>query len=221
MDLKESFTESFRSFYCVVKDFLALNPRSCSRFQTVTDRDGNTRFCTAAQINMTYVAKPVIMSTDAGHLKHPLWGSYQIMLPQAHHRYCVLHLLGNIKEGRAFTDADRELYWQIVTADTEKLFDEKMLQLKVSHPEAYKFLHALDPPHWSNRKCRGRLWGHLTNNILEVTKKLEEIFRFVSFFACSLTKSTAELRSTDEKSAKSSDNEKESFLNSFVTQISQ
>jgi hypothetical protein len=88
-------------------------------------------------------------------------------LPRAHHRYCALHLLGNIKKGRPFNDEDRSLYWQIVAADTKEEFDEKMALLKLRHKEAYDYLSQEDPLHWANWKTPCRAWGHFTNNLSE------------------------------------------------------
>jgi hypothetical protein len=96
-----------------------------------------------------------------------LINAVQTCLPLAHHRYCALHLLGNIKSGRAFNQADKSLYWSIVAANTKEDFDTRMAVLKDTHKEAYEYLSQIDPKHWSNWKVPSKAWGHFTNNLSE------------------------------------------------------
>lgn len=86
-------------------------------------------------------------------------------LPSAFHRYCALHLLGNIK-GK-FNDDHRATYWQIVFANTKSEFDKGMEKLKQIHKEAFEYLSAIDPQHWANYACPGRMWAHMCNNLSE------------------------------------------------------
>ena len=88
-------------------------------------------------------------------------------LPNSHHRHCALHLLGNIKKGRAFTEADHKLYWSIVRAKTKVDYEEGMNNLLLSHKEAYDYLSSLDPSNWCDFAFPGVCWGHVTNNLAE------------------------------------------------------
>lgn len=96
-------------------------------------------------------------------------------LPNSNHRYCALHLLGNIKSGRSFTEDDRQLYWKIVYAQTEKDFNGYMEKLSKTHVEAYEYLKKVDPKYWTNWAFPGPTWGHVTNNLSE---------RAVKFIGC-------------------------------------
>jgi hypothetical protein len=96
-------------------------------------------------------------------------------LPNSYHRYCALHLLGNIKGGRSFTDDDRTLYWKLVYSSSEQEFKENMEKLSRTHKEAHDYLNRLDPKYWSNWAFPGPTWGHVTNNLSE---------RAVKFIGC-------------------------------------
>ncbi len=91
-------------------------------------------------------------------------------LPLANHRCCALHLLGNIKTGRPFNDSDRTLYWEIVFAESEMVFKDKMEILKQTHREAYDFLSNFNPQEWTNWAFPGPTWGHVTNNLFIILK---------------------------------------------------
>lgn len=98
-------------------------------------------------------------------------------LPNSYHRYCALHLLGNIKGGRNFNEEDRTLYWNIVYAGTEVEFNSNMDKLKLTHKEAYEYLKDIDPKFWTNWAFPGRTWDHVTNNLSE---------RAVKYIGCDL-----------------------------------
>jgi hypothetical protein len=88
------------------------------------------------------------------------------MLPNSYHRYCALHLLGNIKKGREFNDSDRNLYWSIVYSRNQVEFEENMKKLKEQHYEAYEYLFSLGPENWCDFAFPGPSFGHVTNNLL-------------------------------------------------------
>ena len=88
-------------------------------------------------------------------------------LPNSYHRYCALHLLGNIKGGRNFTDEDRRLYWNLVYSNTSEEFESFMDKLRSTHKEAYDYLKEVNPKYWSNWAFPGPTWDHVTNNLSE------------------------------------------------------
>ncbi len=88
----------------------------------------------------------LIVVTDR---KKGLMNAVESMLEGAVHRYCALHLLGNIK-GPAFTSEQRSLNWSIVFATTKVEFDKRMGDLKKSHPVAYDYLSKLETNLWAN-----------------------------------------------------------------------
>lgn len=87
-------------------------------------------------------------------------------LPQAHHRWCSLHLFGNIPPP-AFTHVERELYWKIVKCSTESEFRELMSALRSLHKPAYDYLSKLAPEHWTTWASPVPTWGLTTNNLSE------------------------------------------------------
>lgn len=244
--LKGDFQMSFKLCESFLSRVQEVNPDAIIKYETTVDGEGFTRFGRCAimfkcQSNILKASKPII-SLDGGHLKHPLWGGYQILIccgqdgndrdtilgiaivptesdeqysflldammedeemkrfllqpqliitsdrakgllktietkfPQAHHRFCALHLLGNIPKP-AFTEEIAILYWEIVTAETEEKFKSKMLDMKKVHPGAYDYLSQIDPKYWSNWAIPNSAFGHLTNNLSE---------RGIKFMGCDL-----------------------------------
>ena len=107
--------------------------------------------------------KLVITSDKAKGLQNAIRSE----LPNSFHRFCALHLLGNIKSGRAFNESDRKLYWDIVFSDSESKFNENMKILQNTHKEAYEYLITLNPAEWTNWAFSALMWGHVTNNLSE------------------------------------------------------
>jgi hypothetical protein len=79
-----------------------------------------------------------------------LIGAVKNNLPNAKHRYCALHILGNIRKGNPLTKADITLYWKVVYAASASEFQTAMLTLKEAHVHAYEVLTKIDPALWAN-----------------------------------------------------------------------
>lgn len=76
-----------------------------------------------------------------------LIGAVQQTLPDAHHRYCALHLLGNVPSP-AFGTAERLHYFRAVHAKTNVELNARMEVLKVLHPAAHQYLSGIEPCLW-------------------------------------------------------------------------
>ncbi len=105
----------------------------------------------------------LIVTTDR---KKGLMNAVKKLLPASFHRFCALHLLGNIK-GPKFGELERKIYWDIVFSDKEEEFTKHMEEMKKIHPIAYNYLSELPPECWANYACPGRKWGHVCNNLSE------------------------------------------------------
>ena len=88
--VNDGLAENFQSNFKILKSYLSLlkevNPDAVINYDTeeVPDENGRERFGRIAlmfkcQSDVTRALKPVI-SLDGGFLKHPLWGSYQILV---------------------------------------------------------------------------------------------------------------------------------------------
>lgn len=87
-------------------------------------------------------------------------------LPSAHHRFCAVHLLGNISKP-PFAPDQIALYWSIVKSKTEAEFEHFMNMMRGSHQSAYVTLRGLDPETWTDWKCPVPTWGLTSNNLAE------------------------------------------------------
>jgi hypothetical protein len=87
-------------------------------------------------------------------------------LPQAHHRYCSLHLLGNVPPP-AFSTDQRILYWRIVKSNSLQEFNANMLELKDSHYKAYEYLSNIDYSLWVDFKQPLSSCGLYSDNLAE------------------------------------------------------
>lgn len=95
-----------------------------------------------------------------------LIGAIKHEFPRAHHRYCGVHILGNISKP-SFAPDQIELYWSIVKSRTEAEFEHFMRLLRDSHKPAYQHLRSLDPDLWTDWKCPVPTWGLKSNNLAE------------------------------------------------------
>ncbi|KAD3337143.1 hypothetical protein E3N88_32663 [Mikania micrantha] len=88
--------------------------------------------------------------------------------PSAQHRYCVRHILQNMKlqwRGKAYKD----MLWGIATATTVEYFTKKMEELKEMNEGCYKWLSQIPPVHWTRSHFTGRAKSDvLLNNLCEV-----------------------------------------------------
>lgn len=87
-------------------------------------------------------------------------------LPRAHHRWCNLHLLGNLP-APGLSDAELSLYWRIVKSSTESEFEEHMAYLRSSRVDAYRYLRKQPPAYWTTWASPLPTWGLTTNNLSE------------------------------------------------------
>lgn len=87
-------------------------------------------------------------------------------LPNAHHRYCSLHLMGNIKSP-AFSDEQKSLYWRVVKSKSKQEFECYMRELQCSHNNAYNYLKDLNETCWVDYAQPVSSWGLYANNLAE------------------------------------------------------
>lgn len=95
-----------------------------------------------------------------------LIGAVQQTLPDAHHRYCALHLLGNIPSP-AFGHVERLYYFRAVKSKTIVEFEERMNLLRTLHESAYQYLSGIEPSLWVDFAQPRSSWGMCTNNLSE------------------------------------------------------
>lgn len=92
-------------------------------------------------------------------------------LPTAHHRFCALHLLGNVPSP-SFTEEQRRCYWDIVRSKSTIEFNSYMEMLQDTHPLAYNYLSGIDPKLWVDFAQPVSTWGMCTNNLSERAVKI-------------------------------------------------
>jgi hypothetical protein len=95
-----------------------------------------------------------------------LIGAIEKCLPNAHHRYCAMHLLGNIPRP-SFSGQERKDYFRIVRAKTLIEYDQRMQVLKNTHEQAYTYLANIAPSLWVDYAQPRSSWGMCTNNLAE------------------------------------------------------
>ena len=79
-----------------------------------------------------------------------LWGDG---IPEAEHRHCARHLKKNFT--KVFKDKRlKSLLWKAAKSDTVRRFESAMEEIKVVDDEAYKWLMATGPHHWSRSHFR-------------------------------------------------------------------
>lgn len=87
-------------------------------------------------------------------------------LPTAHHRFCALHLLGNVPSPN-FSQEQKSCYWKIVNSKSTIEFNSYMEMLKQTHPLAFNYLSGIDPKLWVDFAQPVSTWGMSTNNLSE------------------------------------------------------
>lgn len=95
-----------------------------------------------------------------------LIGAISNCLPSVHHRYCAMHLLGNIPRP-AFSEQQRQEFFRIVRSKTPMEYDQRMKVLKNTHEQVYTYLGSIDPSLWVDFAQPRSSWGMCTNNLAE------------------------------------------------------
>lgn len=95
-----------------------------------------------------------------------LMAAIKTSLPNAHHRYCNVHLLGNLPNP-PLTPHQRSLYWNMVYCKSEDVFWRSMEELRLGHSLAAEYLEGLDASLWTDWKSPFPTWGHHSNNLAE------------------------------------------------------
>ncbi|XP_074278885.1 uncharacterized protein LOC141602566 [Silene latifolia] len=97
-----------------------------------------------------------------------LLDALNMAVPKAHVRYCARHIWANFKinfSGRLF----KETFWNAARAATKAEFDIEMEAMRSLSTQAWEYLNAIPPRHWSRHafdtNCKSNL---LLNNLCEV-----------------------------------------------------
>ncbi|KAI3778357.1 hypothetical protein L2E82_07596 [Cichorium intybus] len=89
------------------------------------------------------------------------------VFPSAEHRYCVRHILDNMKlhwKGKPL----KEHLWKCARATTIPEFNRAMSEFNKYNKEAYTWLKSIPAEHWSRSHCTGRAHSDiLLNNLCE------------------------------------------------------
>ncbi|KAB1203081.1 hypothetical protein CJ030_MR8G005531 [Morella rubra] len=96
--------------------------------------------------------------------------AFDVVMPQADHRFCVRHLYANFRDAGHRGVALKDKLWGAATAYTESEFNKKMDELKALSPDAHEYLRKIDPSVWS------RSWFHTHSKSDLVVNNLCECF---------------------------------------------
>ncbi|KAL3641418.1 hypothetical protein CASFOL_016386 [Castilleja foliolosa] len=95
--------------------------------------------------------------------------SFEVVMPNAHHRYCLRHLYANLKANGFKNLKLKEEMWSAASSFTKEGFEQHMSTIKNENLAAYEYLIKIDPSQWARShfdpqvKCE-LLWNNLSES---------------------------------------------------------
>ena len=88
------------------------------------------------------------------------------VFPNAHHGFCMRHLVENFK--RQFKNTNLiSLLWKAAYATTMAKFEVEMVKINEISPPTTQWIRDTNPAYWANAMFIGHRYGHYTSNIVE------------------------------------------------------